>query len=365
MQAARFSYTYTETASIVTSVKRVHGIWARELERSLGGPLHAITTDDVRRWVSEGISEGVQLDFKRERYKADSDDRFELAKDAAAFANRLGGLIVLGVADTDGVASKALPISSLADSDIRHIHKVLAAWTEPVVDVEVALVADGAADGFLLVAVPPSARRPHAVHPPGRTAFHWPFRRGSSTDWLSEPEIYDAYRSRSLQAEAQQERLIRLMAEGMRALAKSNPWLVVGLVPAGGARLAPVESALVADYETWTRSLPRSLRGSSFFGWQARAGPGRVVIEYGGGRDEGSAERSYLELHTDGAGFAAVEVREARRSAQTVSLVDPIPEEVRVVPDETLVDAAPPLSLLSHDMLGSMAEPGQKPRSRR
>jgi predicted HTH transcriptional regulator len=58
----------------------------------------------MRRLVGNAVRKDVDLDFKETRYgKRDSEKR-DLAGDVAALANTLGGALILGLKDEDGMA---------------------------------------------------------------------------------------------------------------------------------------------------------------------------------------------------------------------------------------------------------------------
>jgi predicted HTH transcriptional regulator len=62
-----------------------------------------------------GITENETLEFKKQSYGGSDGDRRELCKDVSALANSTGGDIILGVEETDGVASS---IVGLKDVDV-------------------------------------------------------------------------------------------------------------------------------------------------------------------------------------------------------------------------------------------------------
>jgi predicted HTH transcriptional regulator len=63
------------------------------VEAILGAPIDQLTVEHIRAAVDAGVEESRDLDFKEGHYR----DGEELAKDVAAFANHVGGLIVIGV----------------------------------------------------------------------------------------------------------------------------------------------------------------------------------------------------------------------------------------------------------------------------
>lgn len=69
-------------------------------------PAHDIKT--ISEYVNQRRDENEQLDFKREAWKHDESD--EAVKDIAAFANSLGGDIIIGIDDVNNRASGWNPI---------------------------------------------------------------------------------------------------------------------------------------------------------------------------------------------------------------------------------------------------------------
>src|SRR5215203_3379068 len=63
------------------------------VEAILGAPIDQLAIQHIEAAVEAGVEESRDLDFKEDHYS----DNEELAKDVAAFANHVGGLIVVGV----------------------------------------------------------------------------------------------------------------------------------------------------------------------------------------------------------------------------------------------------------------------------
>jgi hypothetical protein len=83
-----------------------------EVRFSRGGfviakPLAAIAAADIQALVTEGTPEGRSIEFKRELPGAKDSDRKELLADVSSLANAVGGDLIFGVAEMDGVAASA------------------------------------------------------------------------------------------------------------------------------------------------------------------------------------------------------------------------------------------------------------------
>lgn len=280
------------------------------VEALLGGSIDpSLPGEAIDRLVAEGVAEFEQLDFKREMYKADPTGRAELAKDVAAFANQVGGLLVCGVADVKGVASKTMPWPA-SDADVRHVHSVVATYCSPLPHVEAFVVTSTAgADGYLLIAVAPSPWGPHAVSE--GESLNFPVRNGSATRYLRQPELADRYRNRFDSAASQISRLDDVVGEAADEMHRHAPWTYVATVPnVLGHRSITAstrsETARWMFQEAWRGPLDRDI-----FTESQSIGVGRVVTAFRS-QPGAPAKGLYAELHADGSGFAAYQADPAQ-----------------------------------------------------
>jgi len=66
-------------------------------------PLDKISEADVQRLIRLGVAESPYMDYNRESYCDGGEDRSEFLADVSSFANTLGGDLVIGVAEANGV----------------------------------------------------------------------------------------------------------------------------------------------------------------------------------------------------------------------------------------------------------------------
>src|SRR6266700_2351768 len=103
----------------------------RRIEVLFGRPLAEVDATNLRALVNGKIREDADLDFKEQVYgNADADKR-DLAGDVAAMANTVGGVIVVGVAEVDGAATKLAPVALSEAEDLR-MRQVVASLVAPV-----------------------------------------------------------------------------------------------------------------------------------------------------------------------------------------------------------------------------------------
>jgi hypothetical protein len=119
-------------------------IWrSPELETLFGGPLDSsgITDASIRRLVTEQVPEMDQLDFKGALYAATRgpstgwSSEQEFAKDVAALANYRGGIILVGVEESKGLATRTVPVtlSTTPELEERRLRQSLINYQAPVV----------------------------------------------------------------------------------------------------------------------------------------------------------------------------------------------------------------------------------------
>ena len=136
----------------------------------------------------------------------------------------------------------------------------------------------------------------------------WPVREGSRTRWLRESELAERYRNRFTGHQAVQTRVEQVIDEGMASLDLSaGVWLAVASAPTRPAPRHLLTSALrdsVAQV-----SAPGGLPGSPFNGFSSQAsfGAGRIVLSNVHGTSTLSFDH-HIEVHTDGAVFAGVQL---------------------------------------------------------
>ena len=299
-------------------------IWRQpDLETLLGGPLDAegLTQETIERLVDEAARESEVLDFKGALDPPTKGPRTawlseqEFAKDVAAFANHRGGLLLVGIEDADGVATKApgWALSSTTEVEERRLRQALVNYLSPITYCDFIWVERSPSGRFLGVVIPPSPRSPHAVMSQtgeGRTALRYPVRHGAGTDWLGESEVAARYRRRLDAQGAEASRLELVIANGIASLDHADGvWLFVAVVPE-----APVPGRLdaraVDRIDKWHRSngvlspLGRSIPAHG----RGIAAPGRVVFtgsRLSSGDDETEVRDALVELYVDGGAFAA------------------------------------------------------------
>ena len=202
----------------------------RRLEGIFGGPLGALTADQVESLVPGQAQESFDLEFKGRLYGRSDQEKRDLAGDVAALANTAGGVIVIGIEEDDQARAESAPGVEISDAEVARVWQVVASGVAPMPTFDVLTVLRDGSNGFIVVAVPRSPQAPHAV--PVNNGLRYPRRNGSTTWYLSEPEVADAYRNPMLAATQRLARIEEMENEATKRLNRSqDAWLVVSLQP--------------------------------------------------------------------------------------------------------------------------------------
>jgi hypothetical protein len=231
------------------------------LHRVLGQDPAAVTAGSLESLL--GLEEGQELEFKRE-VGSERTASTELARDAVAFANASGGLLVIGVTEVDGRASEIVGIERTTREPALRFEQVLGSLTTPRLSFTVSPVEVGGDRDVILIAVEAGPGAPHAVLEKPKQ-YSYPVRVGRAKDYLSEAQVADAYARRLATADQRDRQLEQLHSTlPVRVPLKHQAWLVMTMVPSR-LGLDRLRASTVQDYNRWL--------------WDPDAWPGFPVLE--------------------------------------------------------------------------------------
>ena len=287
--------------------------WLTRVAAVFGVPLGESRSEHIRALTTARIGEAADLEFKGSLYGASDRDKQELCKDVAGMRNAVGGVIVLGVSEEDGVAVDC-PGVPLSDTEQRRMRQIVAAGTAPYAEFDITPFFDtDPGHGFYLLLAPPSARRPHAVVK--KETLGYPRRDGTLTRWLTEVEVADLYRDRFRGQADQLDRLARIGAEASDQIEADAPWLIVSAVPnsAGSVTISFEGPRRVEQWMRTQHSAIDFIEGFIVPPAAAIAGVGVARYTLTTHFDVGRLARSfYAECHVDGSAAAARRLNSAQ-----------------------------------------------------
>ena len=273
-------------------------------------PLDAITEQHLRDLIQTGARESLHIDYKRQTYGKKDADRREFLADICSFANAVGGDIVIGMAEKEGVPSEITPFADNADEERLRLEQMARDGIEPRIiglAVRVVTVSGGV---VFIVRVPKSWNPPHRVKFQGSNRFY-----ARSSGGRYEPDIGElrnlflaaphiAKRIRAFRME----RIARIAAgETPVALSGDTPGrAVLHVVPYsafGGANPAWIKRCV--EGENWQRFAPfgrnyATLHRVNFDGFVALSNFDALVAQLYNEHDP-SKHSSYCQVFRHGA----------------------------------------------------------------
>jgi len=267
--------------------------------------LDAITEAHLQGLIENEVREGRRIDYKETVGGGDEAKR-EFLRDVSSFANAAGGDLLVGVAETDGVAS-GLPGMGKAsvDGEILRLENVIRDGIEPRIPGIATRAVDvsSGSQAVLVMRVPRSWAGPHMVKFKGRSEF---YSRNSAGKYpLDVTEIRAAFvgseSARTRLRSFRTERLGRLAANDGSVELLDNPKTVLHVVPViavdASTQYDVTELVARGAADPNTGLLFRPLRGMA---WNPNINYEGAIAWAPGGTNE-SAAISYTQVFRNGA----------------------------------------------------------------
>jgi hypothetical protein len=129
-------------------------------------PLDEITEDHLRRLIATQAAESLHVEYKRETYGANDDQRREFLADVSSFANAAGGDLIIGMTAAKGIPTGVHPFTGDGEAERLRLEQIARDGLHPRIlnlHTRAVLLAGG---GFVVV-----VRVPKSYHPPHRIIF--------------------------------------------------------------------------------------------------------------------------------------------------------------------------------------------------
>lgn len=137
---------------------------------------YGITAEKLKKLVADRVFEQQTLEYKRQIHGDEDAETREFLADVSSFANSMGGDIVYGIVEEDGIPSR-LCGAGLEDEDVDNavlrLDSQIRDGIEPrIPDVRIMPVSLRTGAWCVVVHVPPSRRAPHRVIFKGHGHFY-------------------------------------------------------------------------------------------------------------------------------------------------------------------------------------------------
>ena len=249
-------------------------------------PLSEISFADIEHLAASQAEEGLGLEFKRElpansgqrdpwmtsSRKIGSPAKDGLAKEIVAFANAYGGLILVGIDETDdnpprstGLAADLIPSVADCAEQLQQALQQIIDPPLPMLEVRGVPRPDGEGEGVLLIRTGPSPRAPHGFRSPPQVYV----RRGSRSEPLGMRDI----QAMVFETRTRSERIAAQRRDRAEAFAALNTAAAKGeLLEPRSDKPLPCDSntlgfrcTMIPTDDIAFRELPTHVRAKGFF----------------------------------------------------------------------------------------------------
>ncbi len=155
-------------------------------------PLSELTVDDINIIVRDKVPESRSLDYKRELSPSTDAGNKELLKDISAFANTVGGYLIYGIDEKEGVPTEILGVEVQNFDELKQrFENLLRTGVDPVIrGVDFHKLDLNESRKVVIIKIPRSIARPHAV----RIKDHFRFY-GRNSSGVHQLEVEDLRRA--------------------------------------------------------------------------------------------------------------------------------------------------------------------------
>lgn len=202
---------------------------------ALDKPIDQISAEDILALVDNKVPEGKALEYKRDVVGNADDEKREFRADVSSFANALGGYLVFGIDEEDGVAVAAHGIATAdADAEILRLEAMIRDSIQPrIPNVQARAVVLPNGNCCIIIRIPKSWAMPHAVLHKKYMQF---FARTSNGKFMLDvPEIKTAFLLADITADHirqfRAERLSKIMAADAPVPLAEAPKIIYHLLP--------------------------------------------------------------------------------------------------------------------------------------
>src|SRR5215472_9096998 len=127
-------------------------------------PLGEITEDNFQQLIAAQAAESLHVEYKRETYGTNDDQRREFLADVSSFANSAGGDLVIGMTAANGIPTQVNPFEGDADAERLRLEQMARDGLYPrITNLQTRAVPLSGGGFVVVVRIPKSYNPPHRI----------------------------------------------------------------------------------------------------------------------------------------------------------------------------------------------------------
>jgi hypothetical protein len=197
-------------------------------------PLENVALSDIDALVTTQVPESRTVEYKQALPSSSDSEKKELLADVTSFANSIGGYLIYGVAEDNGIAREVVGVQvDNIDLEVRRLDSILISGIDPRMRYRIQSIPHSPGRYIVIIRIDRSAAAPHRVTFKSHDKF---YARSSAGKYpLDVNELRDSFLRNSSASdkikEFRIERLSALSAGEGPIIENGHPLLILHLVP--------------------------------------------------------------------------------------------------------------------------------------
>lgn len=251
-----------------------------------------IGINDIHQLMMNSVQEGKTIEYKLMLPGGNDQERKEFLADVSSFANTMGGDLIYGIEEENGIPKKIVGVElSDVDAEIRRLDNMIRDGIEPRIITNIKSIATEDSKMILLLRIPKSWNSPHRVIFKRHDKFY--ARNSGGKYSLDTSELRLAFTSSYVIEEKirkfRNERVHTLMFNETPIPLEPGPKIILHVIPIDAL-------SRNSNYDIFRPNMNSILRPIRATGWNSRINFEGLVLFTG----NGSPSYSYVQLYRNG-----------------------------------------------------------------
>jgi hypothetical protein len=187
-----------------------------------------ISSEDITHLIDIGYKERQRIEYKREAYGNNGQQKKEMLSDISSMANASGGYLIIGIEEKDHIPVKVQNVDKADEVRIKIENSCMSNIEPHIAELRGKVIKMDSGENIIIFHIPRSSRKPHMINFKGINQF-W-IRHNDHKDKMTVEEIRDAcMRVDSIWRDVKE--FIRCRKKEIKDEIKSESYLIIGSSP--------------------------------------------------------------------------------------------------------------------------------------
>lgn len=187
-----------------------------------------ISSEDIKHLIDIGYKERQRIEYKREAYGNNDQQKKEMLSDVSSMANASGGYLIIGIEEKDHIPVKVQNVDKADEVRIKIENSCMSNIEPHIAELRGKVIKMDSGENIIIFHIPRSSSKPHMINFKGINQF-W-IRHNDHKDKMTVEEIRDAcLRVDSIWRDVKE--FIKCRKKEIKDEIKSESYLIIGSSP--------------------------------------------------------------------------------------------------------------------------------------